>query len=243
MRFHLLIVLPPLLLLPPPLVPPPLPSCLDGSVYSGTPVQNNLGELLALLSFLMPEIFRSDVIETLLEFLGEGDSSSPPTASASPSFQAMLCRLYRMAVNSGEGGGRGSGDTLCEWARGSCLMLGVDVLVSDVDAVWYSCCLGSWWCLDAKLASIFVLSLFSISGGSRRHVRCTAVRCTATTKATHARIHHQPSIQTVLPVCCLFVSPSQSAPFTNKSVRLPLPGKYVRCSVRLHCSCDGCDYL
>ena len=37
----------------------------------GSPVQNNIGELLALLSFLMPEISRSDVIETLLEFLGE----------------------------------------------------------------------------------------------------------------------------------------------------------------------------
>lgn len=103
MRFHLLIVhSPPLLLLL--LASPSLASCLTASVYSGTPVQNNLGELLALLSFLMPEIFRSDVIETLLEFLGEGDSSSLPTASAFPSFQVTLCRLYRMTVNSGEGG-------------------------------------------------------------------------------------------------------------------------------------------
>lgn len=45
-------------------------------VSSGTPVQNNLGELLALLAFLMPEIFRSDVIETLLEFLEDAESSS-----------------------------------------------------------------------------------------------------------------------------------------------------------------------
>ncbi|CAM9599083.1 unnamed protein product, partial [Laminaria digitata] len=45
-------------------------------LLSGTPVQNNLGELLALLSFLMPEVFRSDVIETLLEFLGDSGSSS-----------------------------------------------------------------------------------------------------------------------------------------------------------------------
>ena len=37
----------------------------------GLPVQNNLGELLALLSFPMPEISHSNVIETLLEFLGE----------------------------------------------------------------------------------------------------------------------------------------------------------------------------
>lgn len=49
-------------------------------------MQNNLGELLALLSFLMPEIFRSDVIETLLEFLGEGERKSD---SSSPSVQVQ----------------------------------------------------------------------------------------------------------------------------------------------------------
>lgn len=45
-------------------------------------MQNNLGELLALLSFLMPNIFRHDVIETLLEFLAKGDSSSKSSASS-----------------------------------------------------------------------------------------------------------------------------------------------------------------
>lgn len=54
---------------------------------SGTPVQNNLGELLALLSFLMPDIFRSDVIETLLEFLGDNADSS-----SSSSFQVCVYR-------------------------------------------------------------------------------------------------------------------------------------------------------
>lgn len=48
-------------------------------------MQNNLGELLALLSFLMPNIFRSDVIETLLEFLGDGDSLPPARLAASSS--------------------------------------------------------------------------------------------------------------------------------------------------------------
>ncbi|CAN0113697.1 unnamed protein product, partial [Ectocarpus sp. 13 AM-2016] len=56
---------------------------------SGTPVQNNLGELLALLSFLMPEIFRSDVIETLLEFLG---NNADEQASSSSSFQVREVR-------------------------------------------------------------------------------------------------------------------------------------------------------
>ena len=51
------------------------------SFSSGTPVQNNLGELLALLSFLMPAIFRSDVIETLLEFLGEVERKADSSAS------------------------------------------------------------------------------------------------------------------------------------------------------------------
>lgn len=57
--------------------------CLFRWVCSGTPVQNNLGELLALLSFLMPEIFRSDVIEILLEFLG--DNAEPSSSSSSSS--------------------------------------------------------------------------------------------------------------------------------------------------------------
>ena len=51
------------------------------SFSSGTPVQNNLGELLALLSFLMPTIFRSDVIEMLLEFLGEVERKADSFAS------------------------------------------------------------------------------------------------------------------------------------------------------------------
>ncbi|CAM9285611.1 unnamed protein product, partial [Hapterophycus canaliculatus] len=59
-------------------------------LLSGTPVQNNLGELLALLSFLMPDIFRSDVIETLLEFLGENADSSG--SSSSSSFQVREVR-------------------------------------------------------------------------------------------------------------------------------------------------------
>ncbi|CAN0490815.1 unnamed protein product, partial [Ectocarpus sp. 12 AP-2014] len=57
-------------------------------LLSGTPVQNNLGELLALLSFLMPEIFRSDVIETLLEFLGNNADEQ----ASSSSFQVREVR-------------------------------------------------------------------------------------------------------------------------------------------------------
>lgn len=52
-------------------------------------MQNNLGELLALLSFLMPDIFRSDVIETLLEFLGDNADSSSSSSSSSSSFQVF----------------------------------------------------------------------------------------------------------------------------------------------------------
>ncbi|CBN75290.1 similar to helicase, lymphoid-specific isoform 9 [Ectocarpus siliculosus] len=59
-------------------------------LLSGTPVQNNLGELLALLSFLMPEIFRSDVIETLLEFLG--NNADEQASSSSSSFQVREVR-------------------------------------------------------------------------------------------------------------------------------------------------------
>ncbi|CAM9553860.1 unnamed protein product, partial [Discosporangium mesarthrocarpum] len=54
-------------------------------LLSGTPVQNNLGELLALLSFLMPTIFRYDVIETLQEFLAEGVEGIPSSSSSSSS--------------------------------------------------------------------------------------------------------------------------------------------------------------
>jgi len=61
--------------------------CSVAWIFSGTPVQNNLGELLALLSFLMPHIFRSDVIETLLEFLGENAGPSSSSSSSSSSFQ------------------------------------------------------------------------------------------------------------------------------------------------------------
>lgn len=57
---------------------------------SGTPVQNNLGELLALLSFLMPAIFRTDVMETLAEFLADGESASS-SSSASAVQVSMLC--------------------------------------------------------------------------------------------------------------------------------------------------------
>lgn len=60
---------------------------------SGTPVQNNLGELVALLSFLMPAIFRSDVIETLLEFLGDAESLSTTGASSSSSSAAFQVGL------------------------------------------------------------------------------------------------------------------------------------------------------
>ncbi|CAM9314081.1 unnamed protein product, partial [Phaeothamnion confervicola] len=45
-------------------------------LLSGTPVQNNLRELLALLSFLMPKLFRQDTIETLLEMLPSGSDGA-----------------------------------------------------------------------------------------------------------------------------------------------------------------------
>lgn len=71
------------------------------SISSGTPVQNNLGELLALLSFLMPQIFRSDVIETLLEFLGDSaDSSSSSPSSSSSSFQVFMYIRCRTLLNT-----------------------------------------------------------------------------------------------------------------------------------------------
>lgn len=53
-------------------------------------MQNNLGELLALLSFLMPDIFRSDVIETLLEFLGDNNNNAADSSSSSTSFQVCM---------------------------------------------------------------------------------------------------------------------------------------------------------
>ncbi|CAN0047681.1 unnamed protein product [Pylaiella littoralis] len=70
-------------------------------LLSGTPVQNNLGELLALLSFLMPDIFRSDVIETLLEFLGDNDDSSSSSSFQVREVRGMLAPFVLRRLKSG----------------------------------------------------------------------------------------------------------------------------------------------
>eukprot|EP00611_Tribonema_gayanum_P002499 TRINITY_DN11866_c0_g1_i1.p1 TRINITY_DN11866_c0_g1~~TRINITY_DN11866_c0_g1_i1.p1 ORF type:complete len:638 (-),score=244.35 TRINITY_DN11866_c0_g1_i1:362-2209(-) len=49
--------------------------CKHRLLLSGTPVQNNLKELLALLMFLMPKVFRADAVLNLLEMLEEGMSN------------------------------------------------------------------------------------------------------------------------------------------------------------------------
>ncbi|CAM9581935.1 unnamed protein product [Chrysoparadoxa australica] len=46
-------------------------------LLSGTPVQNNLAELMALLSYLMPKLFTEEVTSTLLEKLERGNADSP----------------------------------------------------------------------------------------------------------------------------------------------------------------------
>lgn len=74
-------------------------------------MQNNLGELLALLSFLMPNIFKHDVIETLLEFLADGDSHSPPAsaaADASSSSGSSAFQVRSVAPLQGTGPLRGA---------------------------------------------------------------------------------------------------------------------------------------
>ena len=50
---------------------------------SGTPVQNNVSELLALLSFLMPGIFKKNETEILLEAFNLGQNASQPQMAQS----------------------------------------------------------------------------------------------------------------------------------------------------------------
>ena len=52
-------------------------------LLSGTPVQNDLGELLSLMSFTMPKLFRNINIDELLEGFGWDKKSGVPSSSSS----------------------------------------------------------------------------------------------------------------------------------------------------------------
>jgi SNF2 family DNA or RNA helicase len=52
-------------------------------LLSGTPVQNDLGELLSLMSFTMPKLFRNIDIEEVLEGFGWDKKSGVPSSSSS----------------------------------------------------------------------------------------------------------------------------------------------------------------
>jgi SWI/SNF-related matrix-associated actin-dependent regulator of chromatin subfamily A containing DEAD/H box 1 len=52
-------------------------------LLSGTPVQNDLGELLSLMSFTMPKLFRNIDIEDVLEGFGWDKKSGVPSSSSS----------------------------------------------------------------------------------------------------------------------------------------------------------------
>ena len=52
-------------------------------LLSGTPVQNDLGELLSLMSFTMPKLFRNIDIEEVLEGFGWDKRSGVPSSSSS----------------------------------------------------------------------------------------------------------------------------------------------------------------
>ena len=52
-------------------------------LLSGTPVQNDLGELLSLMSFTMPKLFRNIDVEDVLEGFGWDKRSGVPSSSSS----------------------------------------------------------------------------------------------------------------------------------------------------------------
>lgn len=63
-------------------------------LLSGTPVQNDLRELLALMSFIMPDIFQKVRIDEILEGFGWNDkSSAPSTSSKSVSINQLRAML------------------------------------------------------------------------------------------------------------------------------------------------------
>lgn len=73
-------------------------------LLSGTPVQNDLSELLALMSFIMPDIFRKIGIDEILEGFGWDKKSSGPSASSSAvsinQLRAMLAPFVLRRVKS-----------------------------------------------------------------------------------------------------------------------------------------------
>lgn len=64
-------------------------------LLSGTPVQNDLSELLALMSFIMPDIFRKIGIEEILEGFG-WDRNSRTTKLNSRSSDISISQLRAM---------------------------------------------------------------------------------------------------------------------------------------------------
>lgn len=73
-------------------------------LLSGTPVQNDLSELLALMSFIMPDIFRKIGIDEILEGFGWDRKSSGPSGSSSAvsinQLRAMLAPFVLRRVKS-----------------------------------------------------------------------------------------------------------------------------------------------
>lgn len=62
-------------------------------LISGTPVQNDLQELLSLLSFLMPKVFRSSDCEILLEAFGNNNSNKSDKFGSSASSTLSLGKM------------------------------------------------------------------------------------------------------------------------------------------------------
>lgn len=73
-------------------------------LLSGTPVQNNLSELLSLMSFLMPKVFAKIDIDDLLEGFGWEKKGEMPTSSSSAvsinGLRAMLAPFVLRRVKS-----------------------------------------------------------------------------------------------------------------------------------------------
>ena len=73
-------------------------------LLSGTPVQNDLSELLALMSFIMPDIFRKIGIEEVLEGFGWDRNSNSTTLNSSAisinQLRAMLAPFVLRRIKS-----------------------------------------------------------------------------------------------------------------------------------------------
>ena len=73
-------------------------------LLSGTPVQNDLRELLALMSFIMPDVFRKMGIDEVLEGFDWDESSSAPSHSSSAvsinQLRAMLAPFVLRRIKS-----------------------------------------------------------------------------------------------------------------------------------------------